>query len=359
MAYQVQLRQEQLVFPQPPRQELALATAQPQNYAGDVAAPMPQNPAQARELAVNNAMLAQMLQLVYQMGQDAKGSDEEERRLALENKELRQHLIQRIEASEKEWIGTAEQYVAKVDAIYLKLNKLYKEFTAEEEEVNRVRDLELKSCMHVHWGRDFSMLGWWVCVGFICRGAKWEAIHCNLRDSLKTLVRAEAQQIKEEMVPDERIQGNAGGPQQIAVLSDKEADTIDAGAVFHAFTQKHQEETQTRDEGNAAIRKNNDSLTNKIKKVETSDRRLLAIVQKHLSPYLNLSGDIKIVIQEWSARGQWYNESLTWVNENLKSTYFREEAKSYKKGIELSGKIISTLNEILPLVESLQKEITL
>ncbi len=72
-------------------------------------------PTQARELTVNNAMLAQMFENIYRMGQNSNASDEEDHRLTLENRELRQHLIQLIDALENDWLGVAERLCAKVD----------------------------------------------------------------------------------------------------------------------------------------------------------------------------------------------------------------------------------------------------
>src|ERR1700722_17034242 len=70
-----------------------------------------------REQAADNAMWAQMLELAFRMGQDSNGSDEEARRLTLENKELRQHIIQCITGLENKWLGAAERLCAKGIAI--------------------------------------------------------------------------------------------------------------------------------------------------------------------------------------------------------------------------------------------------
>jgi hypothetical protein len=377
MAHRVQTRQE-LFFPQPLRQELAIAPAQPHNFANGIAAQrqiaMPQGPINARELVVNNAMLAQMFENIYRMGQDSRGSDEETHRLALENRELRQQFIQRIDALETKWIGVVEHVSAKVDAIHLRLSKLHKELMSEYEEARRIKDIELQSwttpegywaTMGKHFGWDFSIIGaayattdlYDISLRVFFHGQLWDTTARCLRDYLKAHVRAEVQKMKEEMVSDESIQGSVGGSQQIAVISGNEAIAIDVGAVFETFRQKYQKETQTRDERNAVMRNNNVKLMNKIKELESIDKSFLAVVQKRLPLYLNLMTHFENMIYQCKSQTQCYNERLAKIPASMQST--SREGGSHKKGIEISGRISSHLNEILPLVEALQKEITL
>jgi hypothetical protein len=388
MAHRVQARQEELFFQQPLRQELFLAPVQTQNFAGGVTAQrqvaiaMPQDPIEARELAVNNAMFAQMLQLVYQMGQDSKGSDEEAHRLTLENRELNQHLIQRIDALENKWIGAAELLCAKVDVIYLKLNKLDKELTAEHEEARRVHDIEMK-CVIDGKTWDYDALkrafGKGPGRGFTIPGAAeatvsiysdylsfypkvdrdaWEQLHLSVRDSLKALVRAEVQKMKVEMVPDELIDEDENGLQPIAAFNSNDLSLIDVGAVFHAFTQRRQEEIQTRDVRNAALRKKNEGLTGKKNELETMDKRFLGLFHTHLYySCSNLKQKMEGLVKRYRSTIKDYPRHLEELCDWMK--LHSRPAGCYKKGIELSDKIISSVHEILPLVESLQKEISL
>ncbi len=380
MATRVQPRQDQLVFTQPLGQDLPLAPAQRQNLADGVAAQRqmaiitPSNPINARELVVNNAMLAQMLEHAFRMGQDSKGSDEEDRRLTSENRELRLHLVQRIDALENKWIGDVEHVCAKVDAIHLRLNKLHKELMSECEEARRIKDLELKcqtapegywASMQKHFGWDFSIIGaaiattelYDISLHVFFHGQLWDSTARCVRDNLKAHVRAEVKKMKEEMASDELIQGSASGSQQIAVLNSNEADAIEVRAVFETFRQKHQEEIQTRDERNAIMRINNAKLMNKIKELESIDKSFFAVIQKRLPLYFNLRTNSENMIERCKSKTESYKIRLATISESMRST--SHHGGSYKKGIELIDKISSHLNEIHPLVESLKKEFSL
>jgi hypothetical protein len=341
------------------------------------------DPVQARDLVVNNVMLAQMFENIYRMGQDSRGSDEENHRLTSENRELRQHISQRIDALEKEWLGAAEHLSAKVELIYLKLNKLDKELKAEYEEACRVLDTEMKCIIdgkdEKNW--DYNALerafgkGW----GFTITGAAdetrsmysdylsfytqvdrdaWEQLYLCIRDSLKALVRAEVQKMKVEMIPKELIEEGEIGPPSIAAFNSNDLVVIDVGAVFHAFTQNHQEEIQTRDVRNAAMRKKNEDLISKKNALETVDKRFLGLFHRHLNyPCLNLTKKLNGLEKRCRLTIKDYPKLLDAFDEWGK--LHCRAAAHYKKGIELSDKMSSAIQEILPLVESLQKEIAL
>ncbi len=341
------------------------------------------DPAQARELAVNNAMLGQMFENIYRMGQNSNASDEEERRLTSENRELSQHISQRMDALENKWIGAAELLCAKVDVIYLKLSKLDKELATEHEEACRVRDIEMKCVTTDGKNWDYDALvrafGTEAGKGFMIPGAaegtfsiyssycgfypkldrdSWEQLHLSVRDSLKAFVRAEVQKMKVEMVPAELIEEGENGLQPIAALNATELSLIDVRAVFHAFTQSHQEEIQTRDARNAALRKKNESLMSKKNELETMDRRFLGLFHNHLNyPCSNLKRKMEGLVKRYRATIEDYSKHLGELDEWMK--LHSRPAGHYKKGIELSDKIISSVHEIHPLVEALQKEFSL
>jgi hypothetical protein len=357
--------QNNLRFPQLPQEEGALIRAEQPALPVRFPAQIPN--------AVNNALLWQMFTLVDRMAEDRGSSNMTTRLLTSENKELKQQIIQRADALEEEWLAAAEHVSAKVDTIYFKFNRLHQEITAEEQEGRRILALELKCVIGKEWdyaalqhafGEDYSTRGAAGAADHICYSYlqyssayrdDWEMLHLTIRGSLKALVKAEVRKIKDEKLPVELILEEVGDLQQIDAADVNEAGPIDLYAVFHAFTQKSQEQIQTQDGRNDAIREKNQGLKNKKMELENVSKRFLGLFHTSLRyPLKFLRDHIKGKIQMVKNQVKDYPKLLA----ELGSSPTYRCSGCYKKGIELHGKICSVLGEVIVLTEALEKEIT-
>ena len=335
----------------------------------------PSNPEEARERNINNSLFAQMLEFAFQMGANSGGSNATTQQLIFENKELREHILQRTQALEKKWLGKAEYFSAKVDAIYFKFHQLHKDLTAENQEAKRIQALEL-NCVtpgtkewdyRVHdlacggnysmWGKAGETASMYYTYASHMQSYMdtWEELHLKCRDQFKAAIQAEIQKIQTELLLEELSTDTPRESQQIAAFNVNDAAMIDIGVVFQAFTQLRQEETQTLDERNDAIRSKNECLIAKKTEIKSMKNRLLLVFHQQLDKKLT-----------------WLNEKIESANESLANKVkdyptrlselgYQPTSRRYghyKTGLELEKKIRSELNEIAALAVALQKEIT-
>lgn len=375
MAHRVQSRQEQLFFPQPLGQELARTSIQPKNSSGGAPQRQLQNSIEAYEHLV-------MLGKLQQAAEDAHAQ------LDGENGSLKQQIAQRTELLESEWLSKAEAVSSKVDVIYHKLTQFHREFSAEYQ---KAHSLCLKACSgnsnEFKLGlcdrkktevRDFN-LDEAIATRLIyliyshidddrsskCRfeenfesktlltpriPKKIEELHQTIRDSLKAAVKAEVPKMRAEMLNQESCIDVPSGLQLIAASPVNENDFGDA---FHSFVQKLQVETEAQEEHNRLSRKENKELKNKISQLEKVDKRFLKLFHAHLHPLFTLIGISEGIISLCQTAAQNAAPAL----EKLSP---RDPYCGYYVGKLLMGKkVFDHFNEILSLVETLQKEFSL
>ncbi len=322
------------------------------------------------------------------LGKLQQAAEDAHAQLDGENGSLKQQIAQRTELLESEWLSKAEAVSSKVDVIYHKLTQFHREFSAEYQ---KAHSLCLKACSgnsnEFKLGlcdrkktevRDFN-LDEAIATRLIyliyshidddrsskCRfeenfesktlltpriPKKIEELHQTIRDSLKAAVKAEVPKMRAEMLNQESCIDVPSGLQLIAASPVNENDFGDA---FHSFVQKLQVETEAQEEHNRLSRKENKELKNKISQLEKVDKRFLKLFHAHLHPLFTLIGISEGIISLCQTAAQNAAPAL----EKLSP---RDPYCGYYVGKLLMGKkVFDHFNEILSLVETLQKEFSL
>jgi hypothetical protein len=336
----------------------------------------PENQADRREQALNNAMQVQIYDQMFMLGTLFQAATDARALLLSENKTLRQHILQRTITLEKEWLGVAEIFSARVDNLHRGLGNFYQQFLAECQETHKTWD-SYQSCeipggpgrtwdwnMPNNWNwdklnqlfqGDYSKLGASMQMRFL-HSKYWchvreplsatRGLYLTGRDSLKALVRAEIQKIQMESLLEERASDLSRDLQQVPL-----SNLVDERAVFQVYTQMRKEEIKMMERRNLPLRNENVCLEKKKNELENMEERFLAVFHKHLSPCFQLLAGIK---EMEDACGMIISSSCSFKRMNVFNPSLRAGCEA--KAIEQKAKFKQHLKEIEPLVEALEKK---
>ena len=338
----------------------------------------PENQADRREQALNNAMQLQIYDQIFILGNLFQAAADARALLLSENKTLREQILLRTITLEKEWLGVAEIFSARVDNLHRGLGNFYQQFLAECQETHKTWD-SYQSCeiprgpsgtwdwsMPNNWNwdklnqlfqGDYSKLGASIQMRFL-HSKYWchvreplsatRGLYLTGRDSLKALVRAEIQKIQMESLLEERASDLSRDLQQVSLSS-----LVDEHSVFHVYTQMRKEEIKMMERRNLPLRNENVRLEKKKNELENMGERFLAVFHKHLSPCFQLLTGIKEVED---ACGMIFCSSSCFKRMNVFNPSMRAGGEA--KAIEQKAKFKQHLREIEPLVEALLKKDT-
>ncbi|GEM_PF-2428069 len=333
------------------------------------------NQAEARQREVDNAMQLQIYEQMFMLGTLFQTARADHALFIAENKMLRQHILQRTGTLEKEWIGIAEIFSARMDILHRGLGNFELRFLTECHETRKIWDFYL-SCefpggpggtwdwnMPTNWNWDklnpvfhgnYSKLGASIQMNFLhskyaCHVREplsaTRKLYLTGRDSLKALVRAEIQKIQMESLLEEEAIDISRDLQQVHL-----SNPIDERSIFQLYAQTRQEEIKMIEERNLPLKNENASLKRKKDELEKMDERFLAVFHKHFTPCFQLLDGIK---EMKNACGIIFSECC-YKRMNVFNPSLRAGCEA--KAIEQKAKFEAHFKEIKPLVQTLKKK---
>jgi hypothetical protein len=354
-------------------QNASLVKAQQQDLPQPVAQIRLENPILARERAVDNAMQIEIYRQIRMQGKLLQSAENTHTLLIAENKALKQHIIERTESLEKEWLGVAEQLGVKVDVFYYCTTEFHRWFSAQNQEAEETWKTFM-SCGTADNRMDYDKLirifqGNYFKVGAASTTTCWYThyshqvekplaaiaqMHLIGRDCLKVLVKAEIQKIKDELLLKQPHVDAASDSGQITFFNPNNAAIIDEGKVLPAFLQEGQEELEFLEKRNRPLRNENASLEKKKNELVNMDKRFLGVFNGYLTPCSQLVNGIKVVMENFNGSLNNYIRAFAKLGPSEKLSSL--PGGTYSQEIQLNEKFKQYVSKIEPLVKALEKK---
>ncbi len=319
-----------------------------------------ENQAEARQREIDNAMQLQICRQIFMLGNLFQAATNAHALLISENRELRQHILQRTTALEKEWLGIAEILSAKVNTLHCSLKKFHQELSADYKEAMNAFEISKTKPPHTCEGilgfkAGEALAKIWFYSLYAesdCGVGKYhlpaiEKMVPTLKDTLKANVKAEIQIIKKDM-PQER--SGINNPGHLFNLN----EIVINNHPIQTFIQKCQKNIQSQEDLNLLVKIENASLEKIKLELLGVDGKFLRIFQNHLSHCFALSSSISYIVSTADSHmgvlTKNYNNLDQWGKNYWSS------GGEYVEGAKLHDKISAHLKEVKAHVEALHKK---